>query len=98
MEVRKNWLSETKLGWIQFLGNIAFIIYIGAIQMNDLKNMVAKHEQMFTKIEGQLSQMDNEKLDKEVFTQFGVSMQDIKSDIRDLKNILIEQMSKQRKN
>ena len=60
--VRKPWLNETKLGLIALIGNIIFIVYIGAIQMNDVKNMVLKHEQIIMKLEVKVAEMDNSKV------------------------------------
>jgi len=70
------------------------VIYIGAIQMNDTKNMVLKHEELLIKLETRVAQLDSDKLDKEQFTLFLTSIQDLKIDMRDLKNAIMEHIQK----
>jgi len=91
---KKGWLTDTRISLIALIGNIVFVIYIGAIQMNDTKNMVLKHEELLIKLETRVAQLDSDKLDKEQFTLFLTSIQDLKIDMRDLKNAIMEHIQK----
>ena len=94
MEKAKAWLNETKISLFALIGNIIFIIYMGAIQMNDVKNMVMKHEQMIIKLETKMIEIDNQKVDKETFNIVISNISEIKNDMKDLKNAMIEHLNR----
>ena len=91
---KKPWLNETKLGLIAFIGNIIFIIYMGAIQMNDVKNMVLKHEQIIMKLEAKVAELDNQKVDKDTFNLILTNISEVRNDLKDLKNAMMLHLDK----
>ena len=59
---------------------------MGLIQNNDLKNLVNSQSEKINKLELSVSRLDDKKVDKESFNLILTTLQDLKTDIRDIKN------------
>jgi hypothetical protein len=97
METAKSkvsWLTETKLGLLAIIGNILFVIYIGIISQNDLKNLVLKHDEKIGKIEQEIGKLQDRKVDKETLQLILDNLHDMKSDISEMKRSLDSHVNK----
>lgn len=82
----EDWFGATKIAIAGLTMNMLFVIYMGLIQNNDLKNLVKSHDEKINKIELSVSRIDDKKVDKETFQLILTTLVDLKTDVRDIKN------------
>lgn len=82
----EGWFTSARIAIIGLILNVLFVFYMGVIQNNDLKNLVKSHSEQINKIELSISRLDDKKVDKETFQLILTTLQDLKIDVRDIKN------------
>ena len=90
----EQWFTATRVAAIGLILNIVFVIYMGLIQNNDLKNLVKVHDEKIDKIEISITKLEEKKLDKETFSLILTTLVDLKTDIRDIKTDLNTHINK----
>ena len=88
------WFSDNRLSLVAIIGNILFVVYLAVIRENDLKNNVADHEKRINQIEIQIGDLREKKVDKETFLLINENLNALRSDIRDIKNSLLDHINK----
>ena len=92
--IKGKWFSDNRLSLIAIIGNILFVVYLAVIRENDLKNNVADHEKRINQIEIQIGDLREKKVDKETFLLINENLNALRSDIRDIKNSLLDHINK----
>jgi len=92
--IKGKWFSDNRLSLIAIIGNILFVVYLAVIRENDLKNNVADHEKRLNQMEIQIGDLREKKVDKETFLLINENLNALRSDIRDIKNSLLDHINK----
>ncbi len=92
--IKGKWFSDNRLSLVAIIGNILFVVYLAVIRENDLKNNVADHEKRINQIEIQIGDLREKKVDKETFLLINENLNALRSDIRDIKNSLLDHINK----
>ena len=92
--IKGKWFSDNRLSLVAIIGNILFVVYLAVIRENDLKNNVADHEKRLNQIEIQIGDLREKKVDKETFLLINENLNALRSDIRDIKNSLLDHINK----
>ena len=93
--IKGRWFSDNRLSLVAIIGNIVFVVYLAIVRENDLKNSVETHEKRLNLIEIQIGDLREKKVDKETFLLINENLNALRSDIRDIKNSLIDHISKE---
>ena len=92
--IKGKWFSDNRLSLVAIIGNILFVVYLAVIRENDLKNNVADHEKRINQIEIQIGDLREKKVDKETFLLINENLNALRSDIRDIKNSLLDHINR----
>ena len=92
--IKGKWFSDNRLSLVAIIGNVLFVVYLAVIRENDLKNNVADHEKRINQIEIQIGDLREKKVDKETFLLINENLNALRSDIRDIKNSLLDHINK----
>jgi len=92
--IKGKWFSDNRLSLVAIIGNILFVVYLAVIRENDLKNNVADHEKRLNQMEIQIGDLREKKVDKETFLLINENLNALRSDIRDIKNSLLDHINK----
>ena len=92
--IKDRLLNSNNLSLMAILGNVVFVIYLVVVRENDLKNNVLDHDKRLSKIEAQIGDLRERKVDKETFIMINDNLNALRSDIRDIKNSFIDHINK----
>ena len=92
--IKGKWFSDNRLSLVAIIGNILFVVYLAVIRENDLKNNVSDHEKRINQIEIQIGDLREKKVDKETFLLINENLNALRSDIRDIKNSLLDHINR----
>jgi hypothetical protein len=93
IKITGRWFSDNRLSLIAIIGNIAFVVYLAIVRENDIKNNVQTHEARLNSIEIQIGDLREKKVDKETFLLINDNLNALRSDIRDIKNGLMQHLT-----
>lgn len=90
----KDWFTSTRLGVITLILNIICIVYLTIIKDNTTYNKVQQHDKELIEVRTTLKFLQDNKVDKETIQLFYNQNSEIRSDIKEVRNLLIQHINK----